>query len=304
MTTECRVCGSQQTDFLISVPAQMHPTCEEFAFSQCAECSYVFIDPPVDPAQLNRYYTDHYYPYRGAPAWGKYAATVARSDAKLDQKRVSLAVEKGGMAAGRTILDVGCGRPTFLRACRDAIDCRAVGLDFSDAGWISEDFSGIELLTGEMDSLPESVKPDVVTMWHYLEHDYDPGKTLRDLAARVAPEARLIIEVPDYDSTGRKKYGRDWAGWHTPRHISLFSADNLAMLLQKNGWEVVMMRRDGTLDPYVLDWMSRMERRGIDWTKSFEGEFVGFVVGMIGFWPRRFLQKGLGLLTAVARPAR
>lgn len=300
MSDACRVCGSGETSFLISVAAQMHPTREKFAFSRCADCGYVFIDPPVDPALLKNYYTEHYYPYRGAPAWGKYAALVEKDDAKLDAKRVASAVRDGGLASGKTILDIGCGRPTFLKACVEKTNCRAIGVDFSSEGWSDGSFDDLTLMTGEIDDLPDDVQPDVVTMWHYLEHDYDPASTLRKLASRAHAATRIIAEVPDYDSQGRRKYGEFWAGWHTPRHVSLFSENNLRMLFERNGWRVVRSERSGTLDPYVLDWMSRMERRGIDWTVNFEKEFYTFVRGMVVYAPRKLLGSGLGLLTIVA----
>ena len=63
------------------------------------------------------------------------------------------------------------------------------------------------------------------------------------------------------------------------------------------------IRRSGTLDPYVLEWMSRMEARGIDWTRSMAPRFPGFLAWKI-VWQARFLRRGegLGVLTAVARP--
>jgi hypothetical protein len=114
----------------------------------------------------------------------------------------------------------------------------------------------------------------------------------------------LIIEVPDFESDSREKFGADWAGFHTPRHISVFSEKNLRILLEKSGWEVVGFSHSGTLDAYVLYWMSRMEQKGIDWRKNMEEEFWQFVAGMLMFQPKKILNKNqsLGIMTAIARP--
>lgn len=280
----------------------MHPVRENFDFRRCGRCGYVFLANPVAPERLADYYTDCYLPYRGASAWGKHEARVARSDSRLNQKRARWVADAISPTPESTVLDIGCGRPDFLLTCRREFSMRAAGVDFSDHGWRDEParFDGIELIVGGVGDVPDDVVPDVVTMWHYLEHDYDPAATLRILADKCRPGAKLIIEVPDFDSESRRQFGKFWAGWHAPRHISLFSAANLRMLLENNGWRVEKINRSGTLDPYVLYWMSRMEERGIDWTKSMEGEFAGFVAGMLAFLPKRLSGRPLGLLSAVA----
>lgn len=298
----CPICGGNECAFFLRAPAQMHPTREEFDFMRCAGCGYVFLADPVETSRLHEFYTDHYLPYRGAKAWGRHASRVERSDFRLNMKRVGWVADAISKTAGSTVLDIGCGRPDFLLACRRELGVRAVGVDFSDHGWRDDSarFSELELIVGGAGDVPEHIKPDVVTMWHYLEHDYAPAATLRMIAEKCEPGAKLIIEVPDFDSESRRQFGKFWAGWHTPRHISLFSALNLRMLLEKNGWRVERINQEGTLDPYVLYWMSRMEERGIDWTQSMEGEFVGFVAGMLAFLPKRLSGKPLGLLSALA----
>jgi hypothetical protein len=71
-------------------------------------------------------------------------------------------------------------------------------------------------------------------MWHYLEHDYTPLENLTYLKSIAKPSTTLVIEIP-FDSMSRRKYGENWAGWHTPRHISLFSPNNIELLLQGGG---------------------------------------------------------------------
>jgi hypothetical protein len=43
------------------------------------------------------------------------------------------------------------------------------------------------------------------------------------------------------------------------RHISLFSPNNIELLLQR-GWKVSEINTYGTMDPYLLYWMSEMEK--------------------------------------------
>ena len=51
-----------------------------------------------------------------------------------------------------------------------------------------------------------------------------------------------------------------------------------------------------------IPWMSEMEKKGIDWDKNMEEEFIGFVFGMIKFFPFKFYEKksSLGIMTIIA----
>ena len=76
------------------------------------------------------------------------------------------------------------------------------------------------------------------------------------------------FEVPDHDAWSRRRYGAHWAGYHTPRHTALWDRRTMRVLLERAGWRVDSIEPSGTLDPWTLVWMSRMERKGIDWSAS------------------------------------
>jgi 2-polyprenyl-3-methyl-5-hydroxy-6-metoxy-1,4-benzoquinol methylase len=277
-----------------------------FNFDQCGECKLVFLNPRVPLDQLKNYYTSYYLPYRGAKAWGKFEQLVENSQRKLDKKRVNRIKEAHTISSNSLILDVGCGNPSFLKACQQELNCQTMGIDFSDEGWKGESshFEGIDLQVAEIKDLPKDLKPDVITMWHYLEHDYTPFENLIYLKSIAKPTTSLVIEIPNFDSASRKKYGENWAGWHTPRHTSLFSPSNIELLLNKSGWKVSKLFTYGTMDPYLLYWMSKMEQKEIKWDKNMEDEFWKFVLGMMLFMPKKLMEKrsSLGIMTVIATP--
>ena len=202
------------------------------------------------------------------------------------------------------MLDFGCGKPSFLKLVQDNSDFHCTGIDFSDNGWSDdlEYYKEIDLYVGGPESLNNGIQADIITMWHYLEHDYEPQKTLNILHRTQKTGTKLIIEVPNYDSYSRKKYGKCWSGYHTPRHTGLYTPKTIKLLLESCGWEVIDQYTYGTLDPYTLDWMSRMEEKRIDWTASMEPHFTSYVVGKM-IRPRYFLHKlrSLGFMTVIAQ---
>jgi hypothetical protein len=294
----------------------MHPEPEPFQMVRCSGCGLVYLNPRVPAAELGRYYTDAYLPYRGARAWGVFAPLVEKGFRDTDRKRVDTVLRHAAVGAGTAVLDVGCGKPTFLEALRARTGCVAMGTDFTDEGWVAEThrWEGLELQVGDIHDVTPSHRPRVVTMWHYLEHDYRPRETLariRELCLEGGAAegggsgeepTTLIIEVPDHDGWTRIRHGALWAGYHAPRHASLFTAETISGLLERSGWEPVTVERRGTMDPYILHWMSRMEAKGVDWSRDFAPEFPGFLAGKIAWTLRNPpSREGLGILTAVAR---
>jgi len=302
----CPICNASSIVSFIKTTAQMHSSKELFNFDQCANCQLVFLNPRVNLDNLKNYYTSYYLPYRGSKAWGKYSKLVKGSQKKLDLKRVKRVKEMCSVSPKSLILDVGCGNPSFLKACQQELNCKTLGIDFSDEGWKEQStlFKGLDLQVAEIKDLSLNLKPDIITMWHYLEHDYTPLENLTYLKSIAKPSTTLIIEIPNFDSISRKKYNENWAGWHTPRHTSLFSPDNIKLLLDKSGWNVSQLLTYGTLNPYLLFWMSEIEQKGIQWNKNMENEFWDFVIGMLKFMPTKWNEKklSLGIMTIIATP--
>jgi len=283
--TSCLACGGAEFSSIQKTKAMMHPSDADFNFDQCKDCGLVFLNPRVTQEALSDYYSDWYLPYRGDAAWGKYGMLVATDQKKVDKKRVKTVRRYANINKDSVVLDLGCGKPDFLKLLRTEYGCRCIGIDFSDSGWAMRKslYSGLELHVGEIGAVQDLPAPDVVTMWHYLEHDYDPGATLRALRTHCDSDTKIIIEVPNFDSKTRRDFGAHWAGYHTPRHTALYTPETMKTLLENNGWSVVASYPHGTLDPYTLKWMSRMEQQGIDWSKDMEEEFWGYVRGMVGY---------------------
>ncbi len=302
----CPICENSTLDSYIETKAQMHPSDEVFNFDQCSSCSLVFLNPRVSQNKLKNYYTSFYLPYRGSSAWGKFEKIVEASQKKLDKKRVSRIRKTQKITNKSIVLDIGCGSPSFLKTCQESLKCNLIGIDFSEEGWKNHtaQYEGIDLRVAQISELENNLCPDIITMWHYLEHDYKPKENLNYLRSISKPSTALIIEIPNFDSLSRKKFGKNWAGWHTPRHLSLFSPNNINLLLKKTGWKAEKIITYGSMNPYLLYWMSLMEKKGIQWNKNMEEEFKQFVIGMIKFLPMKLLEKkaSLGIMTVVAKP--
>lgn len=300
----CPACGVDDATSVQETNTMMAPQSEKWNFDQCNHCSMVYLNPRVVQEEIGAYYPQYYLPYRGGAAWGKYEKLVNKDQLKVDKARVDVLV-KYATENVNSLLDIGCGKPSFLKAANRRLSMDCSGIDFSDLGWRDhpEEYKTINLMVGEIDDIPVEKKYDVITMWQYMEHDYHPHETLKSLLKHSHKETRIIIEIPCFESDTRKKYGSQWAGFHSPRHTGLFTPDTMKTLMDRSGWILEEAYTSGTLDPYILDWMSRMEKENIDWSASMESRFISFVAGKI-LRPKYYMHKrsSQGFMTAIAKP--
>lgn len=254
IAVNCPICKKTESSYYIATNALMHrPNKEFYVFNVCNNCETVFLTNPIVPERLEEYYTENYLPYRGSLAWGKYFSFVNKSQEKLDLKRTNF-VKKHlrKNEPNLSLLDVGCGNPSFLQLFQQNSKVKCIGIDFSDSGWKGKNYPNLELKKVSIEDYDTETKFDVITLWHYLEHDYDPHQTIEKLYNCLKQEGKLIIEIPDYKSISSKIQKSYWQGWHSPRHLSLLTNKSFSILFQKDKWEIKKHLRYGTLDAFTL----------------------------------------------------
>ena len=303
----CLACGSRRFRPAFTSTAQMHPSKEAFLFSRCEDCGLIFLSTRARPEALGQYYTEHYLPYRGDRAWGRYAGFVRQGQQRLDRARVRAVERYATLSSQSKVLDVGCGKPSFLKSLHEKHACECWGIDFSVEGWRGEaGFDPLHLLEGGPHDIPLEQQFDVITMWHYLEHDYDPAGTLSRLRACARPGAILLVEVPNFNAWSRRVFCRHWGGFHTPRHTAIYTPQTLSILLERSGWKMVKSGLPGTLGPHILWWLSWRERRGANWGASMARYFPEFLAGSILLAPvmalRRWSLDTQLVVAVVSRP--
>jgi 2-polyprenyl-3-methyl-5-hydroxy-6-metoxy-1,4-benzoquinol methylase len=288
----CPVCKHDESSYYMTTRALMHSSNKEcYIFNKCLLCEAVFLTNGVSEESLNEYYTDNYLPYKGPSAWGKFSSFVERSQRKLDQKRVDFVDSVTEKKGDFNMLDVGCGNPSFLELLQQRLHAKCTGIDFSDKGWKGRSYNEIELIKTAVADFEPAQLFDVITLWHYLEHDYHLHDTVEKLYSCLKPGGKLIIEVPDYKSLSAGIQKQFWQGWHSPRHLTLFTEKAFRILFPDEKWEITKYLRYGTLDAFTLWWLGKMEKKGTNWSGSMEKEFWPLVFFKVVSFPIFLFEK-------------
>jgi SAM-dependent methyltransferase len=234
----CAVCGSGSAEKLFqSTDRLYHTTTRQFGVVRCGECGLVRLDPQPTPEELPLYYPDGYWFAPDDTAASRleetYRRVVLRDHVRFVERALRHTPARG------PLLDVGCGGGLFLGMMRRR-GFRVVGLDSSRAAAaIAWKRQQVPALCGMLERAPmRAASFAAITMFHVLEHLYDPGAYLALAHDLLEPDGRLVVQVPNAASWQFQLLGRAWNGIDVPRHLFDFRDRDLERLLESRGFEI------------------------------------------------------------------
>src|SRR5262245_57750937 len=238
-SVRCYLCGGSNSRFFISAEDDLTGKPGRFHFVTCNGCGLAYQNPRITLERIGAFYDDQYIAHRKTRPWGPLAPLFDRAMNKLDADKARLIARYVMLDRTSRVLDVGCATGTFLQRLRTVHGAHVSGVDFKDLS-SSPSLEGIEFHCGLFYEVPLAERAfDLVTMWHFLEHDYDPVRSLRTAYRVMKPGGRLVIEVPRLDSRTFRWFGDRWPGLQAPQHTVLLDRASLVRLVTQAGFEVV-----------------------------------------------------------------
>jgi SAM-dependent methyltransferase len=223
----------------------------------------------------------------------------------LDREKLRLVSRYLNLESSSQVLDVGCGAGTFLSHVHARHGSSVAGVDFVDlaqcpalreaefhCGLFYEQDLGLERF-------------DLITMWHFLEHDYDPRRSLLQARDALKRSGRLIIEVPRLDSLTFRLFGNRWPGLQAPQHTALYDRRMLVKMVESAGYEVVDHLPYGAFPPYFYLFCGAafkvLRGRGLNMRRAIYPYFAGqlLLAPVLPFIKRR----NLAMQTVICRRA-
>lgn len=219
---------------------------------KCRDCHHHFMDSLRPDNELGALYEAYY---------GRNATTDAHRYSRL---RATLLRETLpgqdflGAAAGRSLLDVGCGSGDFLIQAR-ALGFEATGIDVDPTAIDAVRALGFVAHCGaaNVDTL-KGARFDVITLNQVIEHVEDPRGTLAILREKLSDSGILFVATPNGCSASLRRTGRDWINWHVPYHQHIFSPESLRISANAAGLKPIRM---STRTPVIWSLLQQQHSR-------------------------------------------
>lgn len=235
----CPACGSPEYRTLTRGSDRLyHTTRKSFLLVECATCQLIRLFPWPSPAELKTFYPDHYWFDAGEDTSGQLAESYRRFVLADHVRFVMGAVRSARMS--EPVLDVGCGGGLFLRMLQER-GVPVIGLDVAvAAAGVAWRRLGVPAVCASLSHAPFAPQSfSVVTMFHVLEHLYDPAAYVDEARRLLKPGGRLIVQVPNIDCWQYFLAAENWNGVDIPRHLIHFKARDVDALLGDCGFEVL-----------------------------------------------------------------
>jgi 2-polyprenyl-3-methyl-5-hydroxy-6-metoxy-1,4-benzoquinol methylase len=235
----CYLCGGSDRDPFLEAEDDLTGKPGRFTFVTCRRCGLRYQSPRLTVDHVKAYYDDEYIAHRKKTDWGVLTGFFNWAMDRHDRQKDKLVSRYARLDATSHVLDVGCAVGTFLQKMRARYGVTAAGVDFKDLR-SHPDLRDVEFHCGLFyEQALERGRFDLVTMWHFLEHDYDPVRTLETARDLLTPDGRLIVEVPRLDSLTFRLYRDRWPGLQAPQHTVLYDRETLQLIVTKAGLEIV-----------------------------------------------------------------
>ncbi len=226
----CPIC-SKSTDKEIFVRA--HAGGIPFNYVRCCSCGLVFLNPCPRQDVLPHFYSGDYYG-EGLKKFRSWIEPPRLFFARSRVGRIKSILPRRGR-----VLDIGCGRGTFLRLLKDeGWECHGTELSQETADRASRGKFPVSVGDIQENQFPPD-SLDLVTLWHVLEHLPDPLRVFKHLRSMVKKNGIVAISTPNIDSLQGRVFLDKWFHLDPPRHVCLFSSKSLEKFMNSLGFRLL-----------------------------------------------------------------
>jgi 2-polyprenyl-3-methyl-5-hydroxy-6-metoxy-1,4-benzoquinol methylase len=267
---KCPVCNQEKNKIFLE-SEDFSLSNEKFNVVECLTCNFLYTNPRPFEKNLGKYYINESYISHTDNKKGLFNFLYQNIRQYAIKTKTQLLIKS---SQTKKHLDIGCGTGDFLNSCKNKnIEC--VGIEPSDIArnkGIEKYNLNIKKNTDLKQFEENSFQS--VSMWHVLEHVYEPNQTILDLKKIITANGTLIIAVPNYESLDARIYKKYWAAWDLPIHLNHFSVKSITKLL--NNHNFILDKKIGMkFDSFYVSLLSNEHKSG------YKNYFKGFCIGLL-----------------------
>ncbi len=272
--TRCEVCENSNIRSLFKKAG--------YPYQICDNCGLIRIYPQLSDEELDNIYNNGYH-----KVWGE-DENVFNELKRLTFAKLLEHFPNVKRAENRKLLDIGAATGILMQIANEK-GYEVFGIEAARdvAELIAKRFGEERVFNGYFNE--EAIVNkwgknyfDVICMVDLLEHLRDPNQALQIIHSLLKDRGSIIIVLPDTISISRYILGRQW-GHFLPEHLYSFSKKNIKMLLEKNGFNVVICKSGPKY--LTLEYARNVLK------KMYPGKFGLFMFKLIGYLPKYLLNK-------------
>ncbi len=278
----CYLCGEAACRHLTYAEDDLTGKEGRFQFVVCDGCGLAYQKPRVKLEHIGEFYDDEYIAHQKQTDWGVLTPLYNYAMGKLDRDKFKIVESYVSLNPSSEVLDVGCGAATFLQKLKSQTGSSVTGVDFKDLSHLPG-MKGVDFRKGlfyEQEFAENQF--DLITLWHFLEHDYDPLRSLQFARNILKPSGSLVIEVPRLDSLSFHLFKERWPGLQAPQHTVLFDRATFIQTVKQAGWEVLDYLPYGAFPAYFYLFSGLafkfLKGKGLNLSKAMLPYFLGQVL--------------------------
>jgi SAM-dependent methyltransferase len=210
---------------------------QEFTMVRCSKCGLIRLNPRPAIDQLDIIYSSTYNAYNFEKKLGKLMKFIR----EIYLKKMITPLKKI-IPNDAKILEGGCGDGEFLINLQKYghADWKLFGNDISNTPRVKLANALIPFFPGRFEDLNFINQFDVIILKDVIEHLDQPGLVFQSVNHALQDNGLLIIETPNPDSWDAQIFQkRYWAGWHFPRHWTIYNKKLIACHLEKYGFRII-----------------------------------------------------------------
>ena len=228
----CPVCRTQRATSFQKIYDPFEIDGLTYQIVKCNSCNhdFTYFNSPVE---LGMYYDAGDYTVRDT------RDSIYYKIQGFDNEKILASLKR--LTPGRTLLDFGCGKGTFLSFAKHlGFNVSGVETSIPRASYAQETFNVPVNTDFYSEGQIFSERFAIITMFHVLEHLENVEVFIANLhRGNLNEDGVMVIEVPNFGSWQSKWAGRRWLHLDIPRHVNHFTDDSLKMLVEKSGLQII-----------------------------------------------------------------
>lgn len=262
----CPICNDESREPLYSTRDRHYGIVGDFQLARCAGCGLIHLDPMYSDEELALLYPKDYYSYQPRALGKRYQIReFLKSFAGMRIHTKDPHFDRPGR-----VLDIGCGSGWFLEEMRsEGWEVHGIEINADAVAVCKERALNVHAGTIFDADLPEGYF-DYVRLNHSFEHMTRPRETLQSIRRLLNANGRLLIGVPNEDSTNSRFFQKYWWYRGVPVHPYTYSTGNLKAFLENNGFSCMRVTYNsdwggtlGSLQIFLNRNSSRLSTEGI-----------------------------------------